>query len=245
LVLAIAIALALAAPLASASAQPESDPLEKINRPIFRFNDGLDRWVLEPVATGYDYVMPERAQTWVENFFTNARFPIVFANCLLQGKLDEAAASVGRFVVNSTVGVGGFGDPATYLKVPAPDEDFGQTLGKWGLRPGAYLMLPLLGPSDLRDGIGMGIDGVTRVWPFFVDTWVPVVTTGFQYLNLRSLYLERIRDSRTQSVDFYVFVRDAYLQRRQSLIDDRIGNTDDRVPSASDNDLYFPDPNKE
>ncbi|MBI5506913.1 MAG: VacJ family lipoprotein [Deltaproteobacteria bacterium] len=243
--LALALGLALLAPISSASAQQHSDPLEAINRPIFRFNDGLDRWVLEPLAIGYDFAMPDRAQTWVDNFLTNLRFPIVLANCVLQGKLEGSASSVVRFVVNSTLGLGGFGDPATRLAIPKPDEDFGQTLGKWGLKPGAYLMLPLLGPSDLRDGVGLGVDGVTRVWPFFVDTWVTMSLTGVQTLNTRSLYLEEVRDARHRSLDYYAFVRDAYLQHRQSLVEDRIGDGGDEGPSPSDDELYFPDPDEE
>lgn len=242
---ALAVALALAIAPQSVSAQQHSDPLEKINRPIFRFNDGLDRWLLEPLATGYDFVMPDIAQNWVGNFFTNLRFPIVFANCLLQGKFKASGASLGRFVVNSTVGVAGFGDPATRLHIPEPYEDFGQTLGKWGLRPGAYLVLPLLGPSNLRDTVGTGVDSVTRVWPFYVDTWVTTTATGIQLLNTRSLYLDEVRDARSRSLDYYAFVRDAFLQRRQSLIEDRLDNTDAREPASSDDDLYFPDQQQE
>lgn len=244
-VLALALLLGVLAPTASVRAEQHADPLEKINRPVFRFNDALDRWFLEPIATGYDFVMPNIAQTGINNFFTNLRFPIVLANCLLQGKIDEGATSVGRFVINTTIGVAGFGDPASHLKVPAPDEDFGQTLGRWGLNPGAYLVLPLLGPSDLRDTVGLGVDSVSTVWPFFVNTWVSLGTTGARVVNTRSLYLEEVRDARSQSLDYYSFVRDAYLQRRQSLVSDQVGGSSDKTPASSDDGLYFPDADKE
>lgn len=250
--LALAAALVLLPPVPQASAQQQQprrqqqqlpvDPLEKLNRPIFKFNDALDRWVLEPIATGYDKVMPDRAQTWVNNFFTNLRFPIVFANCLLQGKLEESGKSFGRFIVNSTIGVAGFGDPATRFNIDKPNEDFGQTLGKWGLQPGAYLVVPFLGPSDIRDVFGLGVDGPAHVWPFFVDAWVTSTVTGLDAINTRSLYLEEVRDARSRSLDYYTFVRDAYLQRRQSLVDDKVGNATKDKPSSLDDDLYFPDP---
>jgi len=198
------------------------------------------------VATGYDYVMPDRAKTWVNNFFTNLRFPVIFLNCLLQGKLEETGLSFGRFMVNTTIGIAGFGDPATMFNIAKPDEDFGQTLGKWGLKPGAYLVLPLLGPSDIRDTFALGVDGPAHIWPFFVDEWVTTLTGAVQAINTRSLYLQEVREARTQSLDYYTFVRDAFLQRRQSLVLDRLDNNAGKAPPAPlDDELYFPDPELE
>lgn len=225
----------------SPSRAAEEDPWQPMNRGIFRLNDALDRWFLEPVATGYDFVMPDRAQGWVDNFFDNLRFPIVFANCLLQGKVADAGASFGRFMVNSSVGLAGFGDPATRLGVPDPNEDFGQTLGRWGIKPGPYLVLPLLGPSNFRDVIGGGVDAASRIWPWVLPADVSTGIGAVNVLNTRSLYLKTVKDLRTESVDFYAAVRDAYLQRRTSLIEDRLGKTDEAEHSANEEDLYFPD----
>lgn len=226
---------------ASPARATEVDPWQPMNRGIFRFNDALDRWFLEPVATGYDFVVPDRAQGWVDNFFDNLRFPIVFANCLLQGKVADAGASFGRFMVNSTVGLAGFGDPATKLGVPDPNEDFGQTLGRWGIKPGPYLVLPFLGPSNFRDTIGGGVDAASRVWPWFVPMEVSAGVGALDLVNTRSLYLDTVKDLRAESVDFYAAVRDAYLQRRASLVEDRLGKTEETEHAADEDDLYFPD----
>jgi phospholipid-binding lipoprotein MlaA len=112
------------------------DPLERMNRGIFSFNEGLDRWFLEPVATGWDFVMPDPVETAIQRFFRNLGFPVVFVNDLLQGKPIAALQDVGRFALNSTAGIAGFFDPATEVGLPSHDEDFGQTLGVWGVPSG-------------------------------------------------------------------------------------------------------------
>src|SRR5215470_10470772 len=131
--------------------RPDYDPLEPVNRKIFWFNDQVDNYVLEPVATGWDWAIPHVVQRSISNFFANVRFPIDLINNLLQGKLKNSASEVGRFAVNTTVGVLGFFDPATGWGMEAHQEDFGQTLGVWGVPPGAYLVLPIVGPSNPRD----------------------------------------------------------------------------------------------
>jgi phospholipid-binding lipoprotein MlaA len=213
----------------------EYDPWEPVNRKIFWFDDHLDRWVLEPVATGWSKVAPTRVRTSVSNFFDNLRFPIVVTNEILQGKLDEAGSDVGRFAVNTTVGIFGFLDLATDWGMPRHDEDFGQTLGVWGLSPGPYLVLPFLGPSSVRDGIGLGVDSCLAVTTWFVDVWILATARVGVAVNDRSLILNEVREARRSSLDYYVFVRNAYLQRRRALVSD--------LPAQQQNEeeLYHPE----
>ena len=160
--LAAVLVLSWAAAVRRASAAEdvgtERDPLECVNRKIFWFNDKVDVYVLAPVARGWEKVSPHCVRTSVSNFFGNLRFPIVTVNDLLQGKVKDGASDVGRFGVNTTVGVLGLFDPASGWGLVKHDEDFGQTLGVWGVPPGAYLVLPLLGPSDPRDAAGFAVD---------------------------------------------------------------------------------------
>lgn len=134
------------------------DPFEGFNRGVFAFNNSVDKAVLKPVADGYRAVTNEPVRQGVSNFLTNLNQPVVFANTVLQGKPEAALDTFGRFLVNTTVGIGGIFDPATAAGVPEYDEDFGQTLGKWGVPPGPYLMAPFFGPTNLRDTIGGGFD---------------------------------------------------------------------------------------
>jgi len=236
----VLVAGLLSAPASLAGDPGSNDPLMPLNRGIFTFNDALDRWALEPVAKGYDFVMPDLVQGWLTNFFTNLWAPVTFANCVLQGKPHEATQSLARFIINTTAGIGGFGDPATHLEVPRPYEDFGQTLGYWGVGTGPYLVLPLFGPSNIRDTVGRAADSATRVWPFFVPWWSSTGGGSLELLNTRARYLEEIDDLRKSSVDYYASVRNAYMQRRQALVEDRVGATEEKQHSASEDDLYFP-----
>lgn len=237
---AVLLALALPAPAPAAeSATADQDPLGALNRPIFRFNDALDRAILEPVAKGYDFVMPELVQGWIGNFFGNLWFPVNFANCVLQGKPREATQTSARFIINTTVGLGGFGDPATKLSVPAPQEDFGQTLGYWGVPAGPYLVLPLLGPSNIRDTVGRAADNAARVWPWFVPWYASSGPGVVDTVNTRARYLEDIRDLRESSLDYYTSVRNAYMQRREALVQDRVGAGSEDKHLESEDDLYF------
>ncbi|HXC51927.1 MAG TPA: VacJ family lipoprotein [Candidatus Limnocylindrales bacterium] len=229
-----------AAPATSHESAPATanDPWMRMNRSIFRFNDALDRYALEPVARGYDFVTPDLVQGWVTNFFHNLWFPVTFTNCVLQAKPHEATQTLARFIINTTAGIGGFGDPATKLHVPAPVEDFGQTLGYWGVKPGPFVMLPLFGPSTVRDTFGRAADSATRVWPFFVSWWVSTPAGVTEVINTRARYADDIEDLRESSVDFYASVRNAYLQRRAALVADRVGKENDQ---ATEQDLYFPE----
>jgi phospholipid-binding lipoprotein MlaA len=210
------------------------DPWETMNRGIFSFNEGFDRWIFEPVAKGWDFVMPDPVERSVENFFDNLDFPILFANDLLQGKPVAAVTDIGRFMVNTTIGIGGLFDPATsFLRMPKSDEDFGQTLGVWGVPAGPYLVLPLLGASNPRDTVGFAVDTASRVQTYFVPFYVNIASTLVVNVNRRALLLETISEERKSAFDFYVAVRNAYVQRRESQIADQAPKSEE-----SDDDLY-------
>ncbi len=213
----------------------ENDPLQTFNRKIFWFNDHLDTYALEPVAKGWNYVVPPGIQNSISNFFWNLHFPIDTVNALLQGKFKQAGSDVGRFLVNTTVGVAGFFDPATDFGLPLHWEDFGQTLGVWGVCPGPYLVLPILGPSDVRDGGGLIVDGATSITPFFVNGYILLGARTAELVNTRAQYLDTIRKAKEAAIDYYSFVRNAYLQRRAGLINDQ------EPPSGqTQEDLYYP-----
>ena len=210
------------------------DPIEGVNRKIFWFNDKVDEWVLEPTAKGWKFITPRRARSCVSNFFGNLRFPIVAINDLLQGKFVDSASDVGRFAVNTTVGVAGLFDPATGFGLERHNEDFGQTLGVWGLPPGPYLVVPILGPSTPRDLLGFGVDYALSVTPFFVDTYILIGVRALDVVNERALILDEVRTAKEAAVDYYSFVRDAYAQRREALI------RDGEVSAKLEEDLYHP-----
>jgi len=221
--LAIVLALLglLCAPAGAADNQrSDGDPIEGFNRGMFWFNDQVDTYVLVPVATVWDKVMPNRVQRSLANFFDNLRFPIVTVNNLLQAKFKNAASDVGRFAVNTTVGVAGFFDPASDWGLEAHNEDFGQTLGYWGVPPGPYLVLPILGPSGVRDGAGLVPDGFMAVYPWFIDIVYTVSARAVDVVNTRSLYLKQVEEAKAASIDYYTAVRNAYIQRRKSLVND-------------------------
>lgn len=214
----------------------DEDPWEGFNRAMFTFNDGLDRWVLEPVAKGYDFITPAPLERCISNFFQNLRVPINGVNGLLQGKPLNAASDVGRFTVNTTIGLAGFLDPATYFGLVRHDEDFGQTLGVWGVPTGPYLVIPLLGPSTIRDTGGLVVDSaLTPTW-YFLDAAVTIGSRVIDTVNARALVLEDIDHARSASFDFYGFVRNAYLARRLSLLRD-----DEGSGRETDDSLYFLD----
>lgn len=231
------------------------DPLERYNRAVFKFNDKVDVWVFEPVAKGWNFIVPPAAQEHLADVFENLRFPVVFLNCVLQGKPTRAGIALGRFTMNTLFGLGGLLDFAGSTGLNPVDEDFGQTLGYWGIGGGPYLVWPFLGPSNPRDTVGLVADSATRVWPYFLDTIVVYTVTGVNLVNTRALYLDVVRDAKRDSLDYYAAVRDAYLQRRQALIEDRSrdedhdelyypkGQQDQGEPKSggSDDDLYYPE----
>ena len=209
------------------------DPLEPLNRAVYTFNDGVDALFVKPFAEFYRLIVPEFARTGVSNFFSNINDVIVFANNLLQGKVTHAASDMGRILVNSTAGVLGLFDVATGLGMEKHNEDFGQTLGYWGIADGPYLVLPFLGPSSFRDGVGWIGDIYT--WPisYIEDDRTRYAVTGFRFVTLRADLLEASRILETAALDPYEFVRDAYLQRRRNLVYD--GN-----PPPDEDDIEDP-----
>lgn len=217
----IAAVLLLLTTLVSGCAhQNTRDPLEPLNRGIYTFNDAIDNAVMKPIATGYRAALPQFVRTGVTNFFSNLDDITVFLNGILQLKIPQALSDAGRFVINSTVGVLGLIDVATHLGLEKHNEDFGQTLGYWGIGNGPYLVLPFLGPSSFRDGIGRWVDSKTDP-----VRWEDHVRTRNQFLALRIvntranlLDSEKVLDA--AAIDRYAFLRDAYLQRRRSLVYD-------------------------
>lgn len=233
-----AFLLAAAALSACAGRQPpkpDYDPWEPFNRRIFWFNDKLDQYALEPVARGWDYVIPDPVQRSLSHFFNNLRFPIVFVNNLLQGKPRPAVEELARFQINTFIGGLGFFDVAADFGLPLQHEDTGQTLGVWGIAPGPYLVLPLLGPSGMRDGVGLVGDAILGFYTYFIT--VPGVTLGATAINLvneRSRLLELVKNAKDASLDYYTFVRNAYVQHRWRLINDRTS----RTSPEEEEDLY-------
>ncbi len=196
------------------------DPLEPFNRAVFRFNTDFDNAFMRPLAKGYKAVTPEPVDRGITNFFSNIDDFTSFVNNILQFKMSRAGSDLGRIFMNSTVGVLGFFDVATNAGLPSYKEDFGQTLGYWGIPPGAYFMLPIFGPSNLRDTVGFAGDIVTD--PFFS------IETGEIYWGFATLRIVDFRADRLAAgeiltdaaLDPYVFLRDAYLQRRRNLVYD-------------------------
>ena len=196
------------------------DPFEPVNRGIYHFNDGVDTVLLKPAAEAYRGVLPQFVRTGVSNFYANINDVIVALNNLLQAKFLNAASDVGRIVVNTTVGLLGVFDVATHIGLEKHDEDFGQTLGYWGIGPGPYLVLPLLGPSSIRDAIGRFVDFKTDPITYVDPTRDRNVLWGVRFLNRRSELLETSKILETAALDPYEFLRDAYLQRRRNLVHD-------------------------
>lgn len=228
------IAYGLSGPaVARAANGADNDPIESVNRGIFWFNDQVDHYVLVPIATGWDKIAPDRVQTCLSNFFQNLRFPIVAGNNLLQGKVVNAGSDVGRFVVNTTVGVLGFFDPASEWGLDRHNEDFGQTLGYWGVPPGPYLVLPFFGPSNPRDTVGLTADSFSTVYPFFVAFVYTFGARGVDVINARALVLTDVEQLKAASLDYYAAVRNAYAQRRDALVHDRPG-----LSEQQEEDLY-------
>jgi phospholipid-binding lipoprotein MlaA len=216
------------------------DPLEGYNRAMFGFNDGLDRAIIRPVASGYKKVMPEIARTGVSNFFSNLRDIWIGVNNVLQGKVGAGASDFGRFALNTTVGVLGLIDVASNAGLEKHNEDFGQTLGRWGVGSGAYVVLPILGPSTVRDGLSL----LVVDWHGDPLWYVRNIATrnelmGVRLVDTRANLLDISRLAEEASLDNYAYVRDAYLQRRRSLIYD--GNP----PPEPESDKTNPPPDSE
>lgn len=224
-----------APPAVDSVEQGTYDPLERVNRVIYKFNDRVDRAILKPVAKGYDAITPNVVQHSIRSFFSNLLSPTVVVNDVLQGKFRQSAADTGRFLVNTTVGIAGLFDVARHMGLKPHNEDFGQTLGVWGVGEGPYLVWPILGPKNLRDSFGWFGDFATNPVTYVndsTDQW------GLWALNLVDTRagLLGVSDILDQAAgqDEYLFVREAYRQRRLNLIYD--GNPPKPKPEFFDDD---------
>ena len=203
--------------------ETNADPWEHgFNRPIFAFNEWLDRWLVEPVATGWDFVMPDFAQRALRDAVDNLLTPVDLVNNLLQGKPQYAGRDIARLLVNSTVGMGGLMDPASTIGLPDSQEDFGQTLAVWGASNGPYVVLPIFGPSSVRDTGGLAVDSaMTFPASWYLPFYATLAYRGVDLVNRRALVLDELAAEREAAIDFYVAVRSAYLQYREGLVKDR------------------------
>lgn len=217
-------AVAAATAGASAAAAPgedfDEDPWEGFNEKMFWFNrEVMDRFILKPVATGWDFIFPDPVQRGVHNFFDNLAVVRRVVNNSLQLKFVGAGTELARFTINSTIGLVGFFDVAKdAFGIEQKDEDTGQTFGVWGMGPGPYLVLPFLPPLTVRDGIGYAFDAAMTPYVYFIPWWGAVAGTGTSTVNERSLNLDRFERVAESTVDLYGAVRNAYLQRRAAAI---------------------------
>ncbi|HEX3883863.1 MAG TPA: VacJ family lipoprotein [Stellaceae bacterium] len=213
------------------------DPFESTNRSIFDFNNQVDKIVLVPVANTYRAVLPEPVRDSVHDFLRNLDAPIVFANDVLQARPDLAGTTAARFVVNSTVGVGGLFDVATKLNLPYHGNDLGVTFAVWGIGDGPYLMLPVLGPSNVRDAIGQAGDAYGDPGNMVASNngymWATFARAGTQGVDERSRNIETLADIERTSLDYYATIRSLYRQRRAAEIRHEQPNTPNVSPMGA------------
>ncbi|MEO8306911.1 MAG: VacJ family lipoprotein [Pseudomonadota bacterium] len=235
--------LAMLALLSACASLPEGqrdqrDPLERVNRSIYEFNDVLDRNLAVPVTRFYLKVTPDPVETGVSNFFENLTYPTTVVNEGLQLKPKSFLWAAVRLLVNTTLGIGGLFDPATQLGVPTGDEDFGQTLGFWHVPAGPYIMLPILGPSSVRDSIGLIGDQFVDPKHYINDPYVHYGLWGLEQIDERASLLST-NDVLKRTYDPYSFIRNAYLQRREHQVsdgavkDDEVEIFEDEPPPAA------------
>lgn len=215
------------------------DPMESMNRTVFDVNDALDQALLEPVAKGYRAVTPQLVRDGVRNFLRNLRTPVNLANQILQGDVEGAASDMSRFVINTSIGIGGVFDVAADTGLKYEQEDFGQTLAVWGIDHGPYLVLPLIGPSSVRDATGLAVDTLAdpvRLYLYNTDNeeWY-YARSGATALSQRESLIDALDDLRKNSFDYYAALRSAYMQKREAMVHDE--NPDEvAAPSIPDYD---------
>ena len=206
------------------------DPLHTYNRAMTTFNDTAFTYILNPISEGYATITPEPIRQGVSNFIHNILFPIRFTNNVLQGKFQNSSDELERFIVNSTVGIAGIFDPAsTYMNIPAHNEDFGQTLGHYGVGAGFHIVLPLLGPSNVRDSIGLVADAYLSPLVYYKElekyrlpsnNAQTFAILGFEIVNKNSLHLGAYESLKKDAIDLYPFLRDFYEQKRMTDIEE-------------------------
>lgn len=202
---------------ASAESPHPDDPWEGFNRKVFAFNDTLDRYALKPAARGYRFVTPDPVEAGVDNFFSNLGEIGTTLNSLLQAKPGNAGIATGRFLINSTLGILGLVDVATHMELTGREEDFGQTLAAWGVGEGPYVVLPLLGPSTVRDTAGLPVDAYTDPLTYVEEDRVRYALRALDIIDTRAGLLDQERLIRG---DRYSFIRDSWLQRRRFEVND-------------------------
>ncbi len=214
-----------------------NDPLEPTNRAVFTFNQSFDKAILRPAAVAYRDYLPRYVQDVVHNILGNLRSPIVFINDVLQGEVDRAMVTFVRFMLNSTIGVGGAIDMATDMGVEGHSEDFGQTLAVWGVGDGPYIMLPMFGPSNPRDTIGIVVDFMIdpiNLWAGNTDRdHVPLIRTVVHAVDRRADSLDLVDELEKSSLDFYAAIRSLYRQRRTVEIGNGKGSANIPAPGVS------------
>lgn len=232
-VLIFALGLIVSGCASTSGTTSDNDPFESTNRQIFALNQKLDKAVALPVAKFYVSTVPEPAREGVHNFLTNLNDPVIFANDVLQGQVERAGQTLGRFGVNSTLGVGGLIDVASKMGIPGHDTDFGITLGRWGFGEGPFLMLPLLGPAPPRDLIGkvvdIFLDPLTYV-SFRSKIYYQIGLTTLGVIDLRAQNIGTLESIERTSVDFYATTRNLYLQYRKAEVNRGQPAKDEDIP---------------
>ena len=212
------------------------DPLESLNRAIFSFNNVADKIILEPTAKGYKK-LPSPVQSGISNFLNNLKLPLVVVNQILQGQFKNASNSTGRFLVNSTAGVFGIVDVADKVGLEQTQEDFGQTLATWGVGDGFYIVLPIFGPSNIRDSAGMILTYVTDPINAYAisenEAWLLPVRTTTNAIDQRSRIIDEVNALRNNSIDYYAAVRSSYYQNRKAAIINNDDNGQTPLPLIS------------
>jgi phospholipid-binding lipoprotein MlaA len=228
----LAMALLMVSSCATKDAEPVmagdieiQDPFEGTNRAVFAFNNAVDKVIIHPVAKGYNAVLPKPVRTGVDNVLHNLKSPVTFANQALQGDVGGAANVLLRTVINTFVGVGGIFDVAASEGIPYEQEDFGQTLAVWGVGHGPYIVVPVIGPSSLRDYAGYAVDSFAdplRWYLFNIDEEeIYYGKVGLEYLSLRASLVDTLEDLEKSSIDYYAATRSAYYQHRRALVSDK------------------------
>lgn len=232
------VAACLAAPAPACAQEVVADPWEGANRQLFAVHETIDRAVLSPLAHGYRAITPRPVRTGVTNFLRNLRAPVTLANDLLQGEVGRAGTTIARFGVNTTIGVGGLLDPARTLGLEFHEEDFGQTLGAWGVDAGPYVFIPVLGPTNVRDAAGRVVDFAfdPLAWASFDEAdEARAIRTGVTALSTRESLIEAVDNVREDSMDPYVSIRTTYSLLRESAI----GNGKDSATNLPNFDEDF------
>lgn len=214
------------------------DPFEKVNRATFAFNDGVDRAIAKPLALAYRRTLPKAVRDRVRNFLDHINSPVTFINDLLQGEIKRAQITFVRFVVNSSIGIGGLYDKAGQTGLPGHKEDFGQTLAVWGVGPGPYLVVPLLGPHTTRHLAGRIVDSRLNPFSYLLEAggvgWISIVGTAVDFVDQRERLIEVVDEMKRTSLDFYAAARSGYWQSRVAAI--RNGKVTTVVPGDDEGD---------